>query len=203
MKKKTVTQRLPHHERRDLILKAALEVLSKQGYPKFTIRNVAKSSGIHFASLQYHFSSKDNLLAALIDYKLSEDALLFHETIGENGHHPKERFAAAIKLILKINRKPLIIGFFLQLWALSNHDKTAAKYLDKYYDAYLGWVIELVTLANPGITASSSKSRARIILSTLEGLVPTYTRTKNHQKSNQNFDNRFVEAVWLIASESE
>lgn len=192
-------QRLRGHVRREQIIKAALKVMSQQGYPKFTMRNVAENAGIHVATLQYYFKNKNELLQALFDHKLEDDSRVFHLAIGNAGRPVKERFTKAIKLILTEDRRPLVIGYFLQLWALSSYDKAATKNLDHYYDAYLGWIIEIISLVNTDLTGKEKKLRAQSILALLEGLVPTYTRIRKNRKPDKAFDQHLVDTIWQIA----
>ena len=84
-------QRLRGHVRREQIIKAALKVMSQQGYPKFTMRNVAENAGIHFATLQYYFKNKNELLQALFDHKLEDDSRVFHLAIGNAGRPVKDQ----------------------------------------------------------------------------------------------------------------
>ena len=193
------TIKLPGKVRREQIIQAALKVMSEQGYPKFTLRNVAKHAGIHFATLQYYFKNKNKLLSALFEYKIKEDARVFHEAIGNDGRPVKQRFSAAIKLILEENRQPLVIGYFLQFWALTNHDRVAARYLDEFYDAYFGWIIELITLASPDTSAPEKNLRARSILALLEGLVPTYNCIPGNRIPDETLDQYIIDTVWQIA----
>jgi AcrR family transcriptional regulator len=193
-------QRLRGDVRRQQIIKAALKVMSQQGYPKVTIRNVAENAGIHFATLQYYYKNKRELLQALFDYKLEEDSRALHLVMDDDRRPAKERFTTIINLVLAENRRPVVIGYFLQLWALSNHNKAAAKNLDNYYDAYLGWIIEIITLVNPSLTIKEKKMRAHSILALLEGLVPTYTRARKNRKPDKSFDQHLVNIIWQIAT---
>lgn len=194
-------QRLPGHIRREEIIGAALKVMAKQGYQKFTMRNVAEHAGIHFATLQYYFKNKNELLRALLDFKLEEDSRIFHAAISNGTSPVKERFTAALNVILKANRQPVVIGYFLQIWALSHHDKAAARNLGRYYDAYLNWIKELVTLAKSDHTEEELEARARIILALLEGLVPTFTRSVKNRKPDKTFDRHIIETAWRISSD--
>ena len=48
------------------IHRAALELFSGQGYEKTSLREIAEQVGITKASLYYHYSSKQDLLRAII-----------------------------------------------------------------------------------------------------------------------------------------
>ncbi len=52
---------------REEIKAAALDLFTTRGYGQTSLREVAESLGISKAALYYHFSSKDDLLAALVE----------------------------------------------------------------------------------------------------------------------------------------
>src|ERR1700722_9809909 len=61
------TKRLPENERRRSILDAALAVLSSEGYSGMTTALVARRVGVAEPILYRHFSSKRDILRALLD----------------------------------------------------------------------------------------------------------------------------------------
>lgn len=192
--------RLPGRVRRTQILDAALKVLATEGYSNFTLRNVASAAKIHFATLQYHFKSKNKLLSALIHSKLQEDQRQLKQTVEMAHGSPKEQFCAGIKLIMEANREPQVIGFFLQLWALANHDPMAGKLTDEFYRAYHSWVTDLVALANPRLSRAEKEGRALPIMSMLEGIMPTFTRSKKNRRERPQLDQDIAEIAWTIAT---
>ncbi len=52
---------------KDAILRAAMRVLARDGFPALTARNVAAEAGTNLALLNYHFGSKERLLLAIYD----------------------------------------------------------------------------------------------------------------------------------------
>lgn len=201
-KKKAGTRRLPTQVRRAQILRSALEIMATRGYSNFTLRNIASSTGIHFATLQYHFKSKNELLDALIQWKLKEDHDLLAQTVAHEHGSPRERFCAGIKLVAGENRKSPVVGFFLQLWALAGNDKNAARAIAELYSAYRDWLADLVGIARPDLDERSRRLRALPIMAMLEGMLPTMTLHKDGQKSNPAEDQLVADAAWAIATQS-
>jgi AcrR family transcriptional regulator len=62
----------PADQRREQMLRAALEVISERGYPETRIADVAERIGISPALVIYYFKTKDQLLTEAIRY--SEDS---------------------------------------------------------------------------------------------------------------------------------
>ena len=51
---------------RDQILQVALDLFTKQGYDKTSLREIAERLEVTKAALYYHFASKEELLSALV-----------------------------------------------------------------------------------------------------------------------------------------
>jgi AcrR family transcriptional regulator len=62
-------------DRRREILAAGIEVFSASGYRSGSIREIAERVGMSQAGLLHHFSSKSELLAAVLEYRDDEDRL--------------------------------------------------------------------------------------------------------------------------------
>ncbi|MEF2978283.1 TetR/AcrR family transcriptional regulator [Subtercola sp. YIM 133946] len=59
--------RLPVAERRELLLDAALRVVAEQGISGATTRAIVAEAGVSLASFHYAFSSRDELIAELVN----------------------------------------------------------------------------------------------------------------------------------------
>lgn len=59
------TRRGPHT--RQLILDASLNLFSRRGFARTTVRDIARKAGITDAAIYYHFESKRELLEALVE----------------------------------------------------------------------------------------------------------------------------------------
>jgi AcrR family transcriptional regulator len=74
------------HATRQLILEAAIDCIEKYGLENVTTRRIAQQAGTNIASINYHFRSKDELLAetlALTSKHMLEDVLRTLETSRE------------------------------------------------------------------------------------------------------------------------
>ena len=79
------------------ILDRAVEVLREQGLPGLTVRRLAERMGFSEAALYRHFSSKDDLLAALIG-RLAGERLLgpVRAIAADEGRTPRQRLQALV-----------------------------------------------------------------------------------------------------------
>jgi len=72
----TRRRRLPAEERRDLILRAAMEVFAERGYQEASMAEIARAAGITPAVIYDHFASKAELQITLLE-RQTEDLLKF------------------------------------------------------------------------------------------------------------------------------
>lgn len=80
-------------ERRTQIIDTAQEILVEEGYDSLTTTRVAESVGITSAGIHYHFETKEDLLAALVE-RLREQLV---ETLSGHDGPPEEQLAAIVR----------------------------------------------------------------------------------------------------------
>lgn len=83
---------------RENLLKLAARTFGNQGYSATTMRNIAEQAGIEAASIYYHFSSKEDLVDAVMEQ--GADRILQHLNEQVNALPPgasaESRFRAAV-----------------------------------------------------------------------------------------------------------
>ncbi len=85
------------------IHRAALELFSGQGYEKTSLREIAEQVGITKASLYYHYSSKQDLLKAIIGTFFDDlnEVLLRIETVEWSVEHEQELLNAYLDVVIR------------------------------------------------------------------------------------------------------
>lgn len=78
---------------RTQIIDAAREVLVEEGYDSLTTARVAESVGVTSAGVHYHFETKEDLLAALVN-RLREQLA---ETLSGHDGPPEDQLAAIVR----------------------------------------------------------------------------------------------------------
>ncbi len=68
-------RRMSGDKRRELILQTAFEMFSHRGFSGTTTKDIARASGVSEAMVFKHFSSKDELYAALLEAKKCNEGL--------------------------------------------------------------------------------------------------------------------------------
>ncbi|GAB3811401.1 TetR/AcrR family transcriptional regulator [Kribbella italica] len=85
------------------IHRAALELFSGQGYEKTSLREIAEQVGITKASLYYHYSSKQDLLKAIIGTFFDDinEVLLRIETVEWSRETEQELLSEYLDVVIK------------------------------------------------------------------------------------------------------
>jgi AcrR family transcriptional regulator len=71
-------KRMKADERRQEIIRAAMEVFARNGFGGSTTREIAENAGISEAMIYSHFQNKEDLYTAIIDEKLQESEPLYY-----------------------------------------------------------------------------------------------------------------------------
>jgi AcrR family transcriptional regulator len=64
---------------REAIMRATYRALRKHGYANLTMKRIAEEYGKSTAAIHYHYDTKDDLLAAFLDYLLDRFVETIHE----------------------------------------------------------------------------------------------------------------------------
>jgi AcrR family transcriptional regulator len=179
-------------DRKQEILKAAIEIIASEGYGKLTMRAVARASGMKLGALQYHFRTWEDMLRALAAY--IGDA--YQQAWGEL--HLSGEDASLQELVLFIMDDPAgyaLSGdeFFPQLWAMAQVEPAMAEKLDELYAVYLEKLEKRLTAM--GIHTPAADALA--IMSLLEGtivFVGSGRRWANHADAVRDAIRELLEA---------
>ncbi len=167
------------------ILQVAREIFALEGYSKLTLRRVALQTGIHLASLQHYFATKEDLLGALLD-----DTNLYHDRVlqqimAQPVDSADERFIFFIRHQLAEHQNIHTCGFFFQLWSLAPNHKFAQTLMEKMYTNYSNQLFQLMRDMRPELEADELQQRAALIVAMLEGMMLLVGGKK---KSTVSFD---------------
>jgi AcrR family transcriptional regulator len=127
--------------RKQQILQQAVELIASKGYAAFTMRAVARESGLTLGALQYHYPTQEVLLRALADYighqyresfrgyfaELDEGVSLLQASLDFALMDPADDLLQADRL-------------FPQLWAMALVEPIMEELLNALYEEYLLFV---------------------------------------------------------------
>ncbi|MFF5225169.1 TetR/AcrR family transcriptional regulator [Dactylosporangium sp. NPDC000521] len=89
-------RRLPAGTAREEILDAAAELFSERGYAATSTRMIAEMVGVRQASLYYHFSTKEQILAELLESTV-RPSLTYAEQLAQQALNPAEALQALVR----------------------------------------------------------------------------------------------------------
>ena len=87
----------------DRIQRSALELFSRQGYERTSLRQIADELGFSKAALYYHYRSKEDLLAAVLEPLLAD----LEAVVANRADADRERFLAGYLEVLLRHRSVL------------------------------------------------------------------------------------------------
>ncbi|MDQ1130339.1 TetR/AcrR family transcriptional regulator [Microbacterium sp. SORGH_AS_0888] len=100
--------------KREEILRAALEVVAREGYRGASVKQIADAVGLSQAGLLHYFDSKEELFTEILRLRDEVDVDTFGE--GTGGAHPyDEAVASYVRLIRHNTEVPGLVHLFSQL----------------------------------------------------------------------------------------
>ncbi|MBW2575023.1 MAG: TetR/AcrR family transcriptional regulator [Deltaproteobacteria bacterium] len=115
-------KRMTGDERRQEIIRAAMQVFSRNGFSGSTTRKIAERAGISEAMIYNHFRSKKDLYAAIIDEKLQEGEPLYYPLVAMKNKDEPRVFAAIVSNYLRRHSEDTTFLRLLLFSALEGHE---------------------------------------------------------------------------------
>lgn len=158
------------HDTREQILHAALHLLVEQGYRAMTMRRIAAQCGIQLGNLTYHFPTREDLVQALLEAVISSYEIEFDPIVRMPGIPPEQRLFDLCALILEDIRTKKTTRVFLELWALSNHDRFVSERVAELYARARAPLVEIVEEMRPDLAPEKRAAMVLFISAAMEGL---------------------------------
>ena len=127
---------MPPRDRRDDLLDAAEQVLSRGGPQALTLQAVAEEAGVSKGGLLYHFSNKSELVRALVERLVDDtNANLDHWDDGEPGSYTRAFIASTCHNLTAADADRV-----LRRWSVILAASTEPKMQEPIADAFETWM---------------------------------------------------------------
>jgi AcrR family transcriptional regulator len=151
------------------IMRATYRALQKHGYADLTIKRIAEEYGKSTAAVHYHFDTKDDLLAAFLDYLLDQFVDTIHDIETTD---PEQRLELLLDKLLvdPQDHHDMLIGML----EMRSQAPYKGAFADRFQqnDEYIRYMLQ--TLIDHGIsegvfTDVDSKHVARALMTIVDG----------------------------------
>ena len=162
---------MPTQSTRDLILDSAQSLAQTRGFNAFSYADIALELGVRKASIHYHFPSKQNLEAELLErYRLQFMAgLASLDSNGESSVVVLQRYAHLYSSTLKNGRICLGGMMASDIGALP---ETLAPSLSSFFEEQVSWLVKVMNEGKENNELNFSgtvQSHASVFLAALQG----------------------------------
>lgn len=152
------------------ILEAALDILINEGIRALTLRRIAAACGLRVGNVTYYFSTKDELLRAVLDVVLAGYSDAIQDLRNRTDEPAEQRLALMIRIILEDIQSQATTNLFPELWALANHDAFVAECVNDIYSRGRAVLLELIAELNPALDPEEREAVAVFVQASTEGM---------------------------------
>lgn len=92
------------NERKNQIVKATVDCISRYGYNNFSMQDVARSAGVSKGIIHYYFLNKDDLMMSVLEHVANDISSLLHTGMSE-ASDPLKKMELFLVTCLNIVRK--------------------------------------------------------------------------------------------------
>ena len=150
-------------DRKQEILRAALELIADEGYGSLSMRALARASGMKLGALQYHFRTWEDMLRGLVGYVATEFAARLAAKQGP-AESLSVREIAEFMLEDTADDEWFTDKLWAKLWAMQQVEPLVSDLLEDVYAKYLQLLERAIAASNHQAT----HAEALCLMSVLE-----------------------------------
>jgi AcrR family transcriptional regulator len=129
--------------RREAILQAAATIFAEHGFAAATTDAIARAAGVSKGGLYWHFTSKDAILAALLQSIFDLELALLQTALGAGGPAAERVRQLVDTSMTAVLQLPQVQVIALEFYALAARDTEVRIFLQRYYQRYHALLAEL------------------------------------------------------------
>ncbi len=118
------------------IVQAAHKVLTRQGYARTTIKEVATAAGVSRGLLHYYFKNKEEMLFMVVRESVAASTQLCQTILKQS--NTRQEIAANICQAMRrfVAESPHFISIIFESWSLARQSQSARDELEKVYNLF-------------------------------------------------------------------
>src|SRR5574341_108604 len=152
-------------DRRQALVRAAFDCIADRGFEGLRLRQVAGDAGIDHSTLHHYFSTKEELIAGVVDYATRQ----FWPTVPADGS-PAERLHRHLSILARmIAERPSLFIVLRELELRATHDPVVRSVMEHHDE---GWRAALTAVLKPG-AAEGTLAEALALSAGLELIMAT------------------------------
>jgi AcrR family transcriptional regulator len=134
------------NERKNQIVKATVDCISRYGYNNFSMQDVARSAGVSKGIIHYYFLNKDDLMMSVLEHVASDISSLLHLGMNETAD-PIKKLDLFLETCLNIVRKTkeyyqVNMDFWTQINQKDEVRQTVAKHYRNFREVCSKVIVE-------------------------------------------------------------
>lgn len=152
------------------ILAAAGKAFIRDGYAAFSLRSVAADVGIRLSTLQHHFPSRENLLAATLAEVLGGWGAQLRAVAFDTALPVPERMKRVLQVNLDLMLEQTTGPVLWELFALSQREEFARRFAQTSYLDFRRVFTKMMAEVRPDLSDRQLMAHATLIVAQTEGL---------------------------------
>lgn len=181
------------------VLHAAKRLFVRGGGSGFSARGVAKEAALSLGAVQHFFPTRAALLAATLESVVNEYETAYSAIFAALPLDGEARLMRVIDWLIDDSWRPQTRQFFLGFWALSCHDRNAARLLDQAYAHHCANLAAFVKAARPALGDARCRALALQVAALIEGLT-VLSGLGAHKRARERIRGDVREAVLRLIS---
>jgi AcrR family transcriptional regulator len=183
------------------IVEAAINVLAQYGNVGFALRRVASDVGIHLATLQHYFPTREDLLRAASEAVATRYLTLYESVVDDDDLSPEARLDAIADIAFDelVKRGTHIAPFCLEVWSMAEREEFARDLVASFNRRFQETFARLLAKINRSLTPRECALRGRLLYSHLAGLI-VLVRPAHGASSDDETLRAATKAVWRALS---
>lgn len=159
-------------ERKDQIVRATVECITKHGYHNFSMQDVARTAGVSKGIIHYYFLNKDDLMMSVLDRVAGDiEGVLVEDMQAISDPVKKlEIFMAVSFDVVKTTREYYQVN--MDFWTQINHKKEVRQVISRHYSKFRDTCSQVIAegVAQGCFRKVDPIQQASLIIAIIDGL---------------------------------